>query len=209
MFKILGKLDKSKKYYVAFSGGKDSVAFTNYLLSRNFKITLLHFNHNLSEEDKNSFEFTTAFAKKHSLELIVDFLNHKKKTQESPEDFQRIYRYKFLDKFIDAPVILCHNLNDNCENWVMHSLKGQPKLIPYARNNCIRPFMLNSSETILNYLTSNSLEYYEDQTNQDLNIPRNYTRHILMEHVLKINEGFFNMIKRKIIKKYLKECNDF
>ena len=42
MFKLLGKLNKTEKFYVAFSGGKDSVAFTHYLLSKGFDITLLH-----------------------------------------------------------------------------------------------------------------------------------------------------------------------
>ena len=31
MFKLLGKLNKTEKFYVAFSGGKDSVAFTHFV----------------------------------------------------------------------------------------------------------------------------------------------------------------------------------
>ncbi len=65
--------------------------------------------------------------------------------------------------------------------------------------------MLNSSETILNYITSNSLSFYEDQTNLNLNIPRNYIRHIMMENIFKINPGYLNMIKKKVVKKYERE----
>ena len=205
MFKLLGKLNKTEKFYIAFSGGKDSVAFTHYLLSKGFDITLLHFHHNLSQEDENSYTFCKQFAKQYNLELIVDILNKQKNKQESPEEYQRIYRYKFLDKFTDGFVLLCHNLNDNAETWQFYSLHGQSKLIPYKRNNCIRPFMLNSSETILNYITSNSLSFYEDQTNLNLNIPRNYIRHIMMEHIFKINPGYLNMIKKKVVKKYERE----
>lgn len=202
MFKILGKLDKNNKYYVAFSGGKDSVAFTHYLLSRNFNITLLHFHHNLTKEDENSFQFTKDFAKKYSLELIVSVLSKQKNKQESPEEYQRNHRYSFLEQYNDASIILCHNLEDNAETWLFGSFHGQSKLIPYQRNNCIRPFMLNSVSTILNYITSNNLNYYEDKTNNDISIPRNYIRHNMLENVLKINPGFINMIKKKVIKKY-------
>lgn len=113
MFKILGKLT-NKKHYVSFSGGKDSVAFTHYLINKGYDITLLHFHHNLTQEDENAYQFVKEFAKEYSLELIVDILNKPKDKQESPEEYQRIHRYSFLNKFVDAPVIMCHNLNDNC-----------------------------------------------------------------------------------------------
>lgn len=67
--------------------------------------------------------------------------------------------------------------------------------------------MLNSLETILNYLISNSLNYYEDQSNLDITIPRNFIRHVMMKDVLQVNKGFHNMIKKRIIKKYLNEIN--
>ncbi len=204
MFQILGKLNNNK-YYVAFSGGKDSVVFTHYLLNKGYDITLLHFNHNLSIEDQNAFEFTTEFAKKYSLELIVDFLNKEKQQQESPEEYQRKHRYLFLNKFTDAPIILNHNLDDNVETWLFSSIHGQSKLIPYQRNNCIRPFMLNSVENILLYIKENNLTYYEDKTNLDINIPRNFIRHEMIKQVLKINPGFFNMIKKRILKKFKNE----
>lgn len=205
MFKLLGKLDKTKKYYVAFSGGKDSVAFTHHLLSRGFDITLLHFNHNLSIEDENAYNFTKDFAKRHSLELIVDILNKNKTKEQSPEEYQRIHRYAFLNKFNDAPILMFHTLTDNAETWLFGSINGQSKLIPYSNKNIIRPFMLNDSEIVLNYLVSNSLPYYEDKTNTDTTIPRNYIRHIMMSQVLDVNKGFLNMIKKRIIKKYNRE----
>lgn len=205
MFKLLGKLDKTKKYYVAFSGGKDSVAFTHYLLSKGFNITLLHFHHNISVEDENAYNFTKQFAKEYCLELIVDILNKPKDKQQSPEEYQRIHRYKFLNKFNDAQIIMCHNLNDNAETWLFGSINGQSKLIPYSNNNIIRPFMLNNLETISNYLISNSLTHYEDTTNKDTSIPRNYIRHLMMPQVLDINKGFLNMIRKRIIKKYNRE----
>lgn len=205
MFKFLGKLDKTKKYYVAFSGGKDSVAFTHYLLSKGFNITLLHFHHNLSVEDENAYNFTKQFAKENSLELIVDILNKSKDKKQSPEEYQRIYRYNFLNKFTDAPIIMCHNLNDNAETWLFGSINGQSKLIPYSNKNIIRPFMLNNLETISNYLISNSLTHYEDSTNRDTSIPRNYIRHVMMKQVLDVNLGFLNMIKKRIVKKYTRE----
>lgn len=209
MFKLLGKLDKTKKYYAAFSGGKDSVAFVSYLLSRGFDITLLHFNHNLSVEDENAYNFTKDFAKRHSLELIVDILNKNKTKEQSPEEYQRIHRYTFLNKFNDAPILMFHTLTDNAETWLFGSINGQSKLIPYSNKNIIRPFMLNDSEIVLNYLTSNSLPYYEDKTNKNISIPRNYIRHVMMEQVLEVNKGFLNMIRKRIVKKYTREylCN--
>lgn len=205
MFKLLGKLNKSVKYYVAFSGGKDSVAFTHYLLSEGYNLVLLHFNHNLSEEDEKAYAFTKQFAKENNLELIIDILNKPKERQESPEEYQRKHRYKFLNKFNDAPIIMCHNLNDNMETWLFGSIHGQSKLIPYSNGNIIRPFSINSVKTISNYLTSNSLSFYEDKTNSDTTIPRNYIRHVMMPNVLEVNKGFCNMIRKRVLKKYQRE----
>lgn len=65
--------------------------------------------------------------------------------------------------------------------------------------------MLNSSQIISNYIVSNSLNYYEDQTNLNLSIPRNYIRHVMMENIFKINPGYLSMIKKKVVKKYERE----
>ena len=207
MFKLLGKLS-NKKYYVAFSGGKDSVAFTHYLLSKGYEIILLHFHHNLSKEDENSYNFTKSFAKEYGLELIVDILNKPKVKGESPESFQRKHRYVFLEKFNDSPVLMLHNLSDNVETWLFGSIHGQPKLIPYQNKNIIRPFMLNSSDDVLQYLKRNELSWYEDLTNNDKTIPRNKIRHDLVKEVLVVNSGFFSLISKKIKAKYQRDFND-
>ena len=207
-FKLLGK-KLPKDLYVAFSGGSDSVCFTHFLLTLGFKITLLHFNHNISLDDELAYNFTKSFAKEYSLELITDHLNKPNNEKYSPEEYQRVYRYIFLEKFNDKPILMCHTLNDNMETWLFSSINGQSKLIPYRNKNIIRPFMLNSKQLVEKYLKENNLNYYLDSTNFNLNLPRNFIRHNLMTEIFKINKGFDSMISKLILKKYKREFENY
>lgn len=206
MFKILDKLPMD--CYIAFSGGRDSVAFATYLIKNpKRKVTLLHYNHNFNTEDKNSYEFSLKFAKENSLNIITDINNvtNIAKYNKGYENHCRELRYDFLFKFTDKPIIVCHHLKDNIESWLLGSINGQPKLIPYRNKNVIRPFMLVSDTDLGKYCSHNSLEWYEDKTNTDINIPRNRMRHIILPELLKINPGIDKVIRKRILYKYHKE----
>ena len=78
-----------------------------------------------------------------------------------------------------------------------------PKLIPYKRNNIYRPFLPTERKAFVLYAQRKGLEWIEDPSNKDTNYMRNYTRHNIIPHALKINPGIRKTIRKKILETYI------
>jgi tRNA(Ile)-lysidine synthase len=122
----------------------------------------------------------------------------------SMEEFWRDERYSFFNKIKSNFIITCHHLDDAVETWIMSSMHGNCKLIPYKRgNNIYRPFLMTSKKTIEQYGDKRNLKWIEDPSNMRTEYIRNHIRHNLMPGILKINPGIRTMIRKKIIETYL------
>ena len=110
----------------------------------------------------------------------------------------------------DEKIVMTHHLTDCIETWVMTSLHGNPQVIPYynPKFNIIRPLLLNPKSAINDWLEHNKVEYVYDKSNSDTTINRNYVRHVMMEHIYRINPGIEKTIK-KIVMKNFKNDVDF
>ena len=200
MFNLLGRIPK-ERFYIACSGGVDSMVLLDFLLKFPAnKFSLLYMNHGTVHGQEAEL-FVREFADKHSLELIVGHLTREPTKKESPEEFWRNERYKFFDS-IDGTILTAHHLNDAVETWIFSSLRGQSKLIPYRRNNCIRPFLTVSQKEILEWANAKNVKWIQDHSNDSLKYDRNYIRKELMPLVFRINPGIEKMIKKKLIKEW-------
>ena len=119
----------------------------------------------------------------------------------SKEEWWREQRYLFLDKF-KLPVITCHHLDDCVETWVWSSLNGTGKWIPYRRNQVVRPFRLTRKRDLELWARLNGIEWIEDDSNADTSYTRNYIRHEMMPHILKVNPGIHKVIAKKVKEDY-------
>ena len=189
------------KVAIALSGGIDSMVCLDFILKGNRDVVALHFNH--GTELSNLYEeFVKEKCNERGVRLILSKINSPIPKGRSKEDFWREKRYEFLSGATDRKIITCHHLDDAVETWVFSSLKGTSKLIPYSRDNIIRPFILNTKSKIKDWSNQNGIEYIQDQTNFENNFSRNYIRNEMMNHVYHINPGIQKMIKKKIILKY-------
>tara|TARA_R100001443_G_scaffold97326_1_gene104204 strand:- start:342 stop:602 length:261 start_codon:yes stop_codon:yes gene_type:complete len=85
----------------------------------------------------------------------------------------------------------------------MSSLHGTAKLIPYQRGEKIfRPFLLTEKSKIRDYALRHKLDWIEDPSNENVTHKRNYVRHVMMPHVLKINPGIKKVVRKKLIELY-------
>jgi tRNA(Ile)-lysidine synthase len=112
-------------------------------------------------------------------------------------DFWRKERYKFLHG-INAEVITAHHLDDCVETWVWSSMHGTGKIIPYANKNVIRPFRLTRKRDFQLWADLKNVPYVEDDSNADTCYTRNYIRHEMMPHVLRVNPGIHKTIAKKV-----------
>jgi len=89
------------------------------------------------------------------------------------------------------------------ETWIWSSLNGTAKIIPYRRGNVVRPFRSTRKRDLQLWAHLNNVPYVEDDSNLDTCYTRNYIRHEMMPHVLKVNPGIHKTIKKKILDEVL------
>jgi len=197
MIKLQGKLPR--EVYVACSGGVDSMAAVDFL-KRNHDVFVLHFNHGTAHGTK-AMEFVGNYCADNDIGFLTNGLykSRKKNADESQEEYWRWIRYDWLERCTERQVITAHHLDDCVETWVWSSMHGQAKIIPYSRNNRIlRPFRLTRKRDLELWANLKNVPYIEDDSNADTCYTRNYIRHEMMPHVLKVNPGIHKTILKKV-----------
>jgi tRNA(Ile)-lysidine synthase len=198
MIKLQSKLPR--KLYLACSGGVDSMAALDFL-RRNHYIEVLHVDHGTTHGE-NAYQFVERYCDKNNIKFHTHLINGTVPPGPSKEEWWREQRYKFFDQYQDAPVVTCHHLDDCVETWIWSSLHGTGKWIPYRRGNVIRPFRLTRKRDLEMWCNLHSVPWIEDDSNQDTCYTRNYIRHEMMPHVLKVNPGIHKTIAKKVREDY-------
>jgi len=196
MIKLQGKLPRN--IYLACSGGVDSMAALDFL-RRKHNVTVCYFDHG-TEHGRQAKEFLEDYCAKQGLPIITN--NVRGTTPPgaaSREAWWRDQRYGFLDKFNMQTVVTCHHLDDCVETWVWSSMNGTGKWIPYRRNHIIRPFRQVRKRDFVLWCNLNNVPWIEDDSNENIHYTRNYIRHEMMPHVLKVNPGIYKTIRKKVL----------
>lgn len=199
MFKLLCQLPK--EITVAFSGGVDSVAIVDFL-SKKHQVTCAFFHHGTENSDK-AYKFVENFCSERKLKLITQRISVEKPKNSSIEEFWRNERYKFLES-LPSLVITGHHLDDCVETYLHSTLHGSPKTIPLRRNNILRPFITTSKSSFISWCQRKNISWCEDLSNQDIKYTRNYIRHELIPHALKVNPGLYKTVKKIIEQRIIK-----
>jgi len=197
MIKLQGKLPR--KIMVAVSGGVDSMAALDFL-RRNHSVEVFHFNHGTAHS-KVAEDCVRRYVQKYDLPFQIRGIStqHKPKGM-SQEDYWREERYKWIDVYANShlPVVTCHHLEDCVETWVWSSMHGTGKIVPRTRGNVLRPFRQTRKRDFQLWADLNNIEYVEDSSNTDTSYIRNYVRHEMMPHVLRVNPGIYKTISKKV-----------
>jgi len=197
MIKIQGKIPR--QVMVAVSGGVDSMAALDFL-RRNHAVEVFYFNHG-TEYGERAEDLVRRYIMKYDLPFqIRGIAQGTKPKRMSKEEWWRDERYKWMDLFSQhhLPVITCHHLDDCVETWVWSSMHGTGKIIPYRRNGVIRPFRQTRKRDFELWAAMHNVPYLEDDSNADTCYTRNYIRHEMMPHVLRVNPGIHKTIKKKV-----------
>lgn len=168
-------------------------------LSRKHHVNAAFFNHG-TENSSAALNFVKDECSSRNIELVVGTIVGSRKKQQSQEEFWRESRYEFLDQF--PLVVTGHHLDDVVETWIWSSLHGTSSLIPYKRNNVIRPFLLNRKSNIQHWAETKNVKWCEDLSNLDYNFTRNFIRHKLVPNALQVNPGMHTMLRKKLVERY-------
>lgn len=202
MFKLTHQLPK--KYWIAVSGGIDSMAVLNWLYKPNRKNSLLgvlHINHGTGSFANDATSLIKSYCDILKVPIEILSLDNSPPQGESKEAWWRNKRYEFFYSFIE-PVIMAHTFDDCLEEYIMCTMvRGYQSTIPYNNRNCIRPFRLWKREDIEIYMTWNNYPWIEDPSNKDVKYKRNLIRHNIVPEIKKLNPGVYNIVRRLIEKR--------
>ena len=197
----------TNKNLLAFSAGVDSSALFFILLEQNINFDIAIVDYNLREQSKQELAYAKDLAKKYNKKIYLKTYEDEIFSEKSARDF----RYKFFDEIIlnnnyDS-LITAHQLNDKLEWFLMQFSKGAGLvelvgLQEYSkRKNYIvyKPLLEISKDELLEYLKTNNIRYYIDETNNENIYKRNYFRNTFANKFL---DQYKDGIKKSF--KYLK-----
>ena len=185
-------------FYVACSGGVDSMAVLHFFVKGGRKPFVMHVDHGTG--NTKATEVVEDYCRDNGLELHIKTINTERLDGDSQEEHWRKERMIHFNWPGVPPVITGHNLSDAMETWVFGSLNGQPKLIPYNTLNVYRPFLLNAKDELKEFAVQHGLVWHDDPSNEDVKYNRNRIRHNIIPEALKVNSGFGTMIRKRYIK---------
>ena len=185
---------------VALSGGPDSVALLHILFDLQPSGDLVlagvaHFNHRLRGAAADADErFCRELAESLALPIAVgsaDVRDEARRSGRSIEDTARTLRYKFFEEAADglqaSAIAVGHSLDDQAETFLLRLVRGAgPRGLGAIRpraGRVIRPLIEIGRAELRQYAEDHRLEWCEDDTNNDLSIPRNRVRHELIPYL--------------------------
>ena len=179
------KIDVTKKYALAVSGGVDSMvmlhAFANHLPRPNFFVVTI--NHNIRTEGASDCQFVANYCKTLGVECYtfdVDVPTHASENKLSVETSARLLRYQIFDNLNCDYVCTAHHQRDNVETILMHIIRGSGLVgaqgIKQYNGKYYRPLLHVTKEQIDDYAKQHSIKFVVDQTNSDDKYMRNHIR---------------------------------
>ena len=176
------------------SGGPDSMYLLNQILETSFakNLVICYFNHKTRPEtdDEDEYLEKLAWAIWCQFEQAeCDFERIKKlHPSRSFEELAREKRYPFFDAVMNIHnsqyVLTAHHLDDRIETCMFNMLRGTKLTGLINMTEChgwiLRPLLNIEKTEILEYLETNSLKYFVDETNENTDITRNKIRHEIL-----------------------------
>jgi tRNA(Ile)-lysidine synthase len=178
---------------VALSGGSDSVALTRLLLTLaghgGFEVAgVAHLNHRLRPTADRDEQFCRELGAQLQLPVVVESADVRAVVQStggSVEDAARRVRYDFLERAADAlgadQIAVGHTQDDQAETFLLKLMRGAGLTglagVYPRRGRIIRPLLDVSRADLRNWLASQGAAWVDDETNADLENPRNRIRH--------------------------------
>lgn len=206
MLHQLHNIPRTTHFVLACSAGVDSMCAADFYKRGGKKFTLAYFDHGTGNS-RGAIPVLQEWSKQNDVRLVIGKISGTKPKHQSPEEFWRNERYRWLVSLDINPIITAHHLDDAAETYLFSAMHGNPTLIKscsmlsyYGHNiTCYRPFLTNTKKDFINWCKQHSVKWFEDISNQDIHFPRNRIRHNILPEALKINPGFLKVIKKKYL----------
>ncbi len=185
---------RNARNLLAFSAGIDSSALFFLLLKEDIPFDIAIVNYQIREEATKEVVYAQELTKKYNKKCFL------KKVTLKDNNFEhnaRNERYQFFEKLIAnhkyENLITAHQLNDKLEWFLMQMSKGAGlvEILGYeeisSRNNynIIRPLIQTTKDELIEFLESENIDYFIDQSNFDTKFKRNEFRQRYADPLIK------------------------
>lgn len=187
--------EKHIDYWVACSGGLDSVVLVHLMLQTDAKIGVIHCNFQLrdSESDEDAL-FVEQLAHQHNLPFLGQTFetkayaaSHRLTIQEAA----RKLRYQWFSEIYQhtgIKIALAHHFDDQVETFIIQLLRGGSVRglagMPREKSGIIRPLLHIKRKELEQIANRLNLTWREDSTNKKVIYHRNAIRHELLPQLI-------------------------
>ena len=207
-------LNSNDLYFVALSGGADSVALLLLLHEHGYKVHAVHCNFHLrGDESDRDEQFCVDLCNRLGIELHrvhFDTQTYAELHKVSIEMAARELRYKWFSQLCQdlgaAGVCVAHHRDDSVETVLLNLVRGtglrgltgiQPKHHTKGQTLCvIRPLLCVSRAEIEDFLTQRGQQYVTDSTNLEADVMRNKIRLQVLPMLRELNPAVAENIQR-------------
>lgn len=207
--KAIQSIPVSDRYFIALSGGLDSIALLYfclpYLKLHTTHIQAIHINHGLSPNAGAWSEFCQDICQSFGVTCHVENVNVDLRGKGLEAEARKA-RYEVFSRYLISGGVLLqgHHLNDQAETVLMRVFKGLGpeaiKGIPQGRalaSGCLyRPWLDVSRELLEFSAKLFALTWVEDESNLDTRFDRNYVRHDVLPMLSQRRPSIINDLAR-------------
>lgn len=189
-------------FYLAISGGKDSMVLSHLLIKSGIDHTLLHCNFKLRGNESDEDElFVKKHADKHQLKCITISFDTVLESDKRGDNIQltaRNLRYEWFNKIMsenDTNILLtAHHRDDSIETFFINLLRGTGikglSGIPSRNGQVFRPLINFELSDIFKLIEEFNIDYRQDSSNSENKYLRNKIRHTLVPMIEELSPEF-------------------
>ncbi|PWH86854.1 tRNA lysidine(34) synthetase TilS [Brumimicrobium oceani] len=184
-------MTKAPKYWVACSGGVDSVVLLYLMHEEKKDVGILHCNFQLRDESSQGDEaFVRELAEKLELPIRVKVFDTKKYGKKQKINTQlaaRELRYNWFDEVIEKEggiILLGHHYDDQVETFFLQLRRGGKVRslagMPVYRKGYLRPILKYSKADLIELANKQAWHWREDISNASNDYTRNWYRNEIL-----------------------------
>ena len=201
---------KGKRFFLAASGGMDSMVLLQLFHQLNYEIAVLHCNFSLRNlESDGDEEFVKYYCESKKIPLFVQKFDTKQFAEDAKLSIQvaaRKLRYDwFYEQLADENfdyILTAHHLDDSLETFLINLTRGTGLEgltgIPAQNDKIIRPFLPFSRVEIEKYIQENNLQWREDSSNASDKYFRNKVRHAIVPVLKELNPNLLSSFQNTL-----------
>jgi tRNA(Ile)-lysidine synthase len=195
-FKSFFSTNPADLYFIAVSGGVDSMLLLKLMFEEKLTIHVLHVNYHLRGIESDEDELLLRnYCESNKIPLTVESVYLKEKLEANGGNLQneaRKVRYDFfqkeLNKVPNSKLVLAHHLNDQLETFFLQLLRnsgiaGLSGMKP-VNNKLLRPLLIFKKEEIYSLAIERKISWREDKSNSKNDYSRNRLRNEIIPFLI-------------------------